>query len=206
MNTLDIGALPSKVMFAIWLRQLIATKKAKFTKKSKKVIELGSFASGHFAIGRKKDNNHPIIAFPTQMMPWFASLDIRGCIVTKDNGIYLGFGRESAEFYIRISSNAFRTKALLPKEEVSDDLTRTVDFHCYYVNKDDSIILSRSLNRTEIKEIDNISSIVAEEIEQDFSYLNNSLIEDLDFEDWTLVSKFADPLPENFENKVIDKI
>lgn len=161
MNELDVGIMPSKTMLIIWLKQLVASGLATFENQSKKVISLSASTSNCFAIGFQTSNLHPIIAAPQRMTPWFQTLDIFKIYTSiEDHCIYIAFGTDVAEFYLKLKATKDRIKVLMPQNELSTDFTRTVDIAAYRILENGEFQISRSLNRVEIIEISSIDLLL----------------------------------------------
>ncbi|MGR5368506.1 hypothetical protein [Photobacterium damselae] len=200
MNELDIGVMPSKTMLIIWLKQLVASGLATFEDQSQKIITLAASTSNCFAIGFYTHNLHPVIAVPQKMTPWFQTIDIfKIYTVTNNHCIYIAFGTDCAEFYIKIKATQDRIKVLSPKNEDTTDFTRTVDIAAYRIQENGEFQLSRALNRVEIIEISSIDLLIPKPpAEKKYFYGRDQD----DETGWLENSPFIDPvekLPDNWE-------
>ena len=197
MNELDIGIMPSKTMLVVWLKQLVASGLATFENHSNKIISLSSSTSNCFAIGFLTSNLHPILGVPQAMTPW---LDIfRIYTSNEDHCIYIAFGENDAQFYLKIKSNKDRIKALTPEEEISTDLIRTIDIVAYKLTGNSGIQISRSLNRVEILEISSIDLLIPKPPAIGSYFMG---IDQDDETGWLENAPFLelkDPLPEGWE-------
>ncbi|KPM98490.1 hypothetical protein [Vibrio alginolyticus] len=199
MDSVTLKLMPGRAVALVWIKQILARKQGYFSKRSKRIIELTSGTSAAFAIGRQKSNNHPVIAVPDAMSPWFPTLDIKKCVVI-DKSIYLGIGAEEIEFFFRIKSNEARIGTLMPINERSTDLIRTVDFHSYVVDEKGKTHVSTALGRAEIVYLTDIGSLIPLDEDLKDELWSEDLMKDIDFEDADLFDTLQESLPENFNS------
>lgn len=193
MNNIDLKILPSKVVFTIWLQQLIYSRRAQFSKTHKSVIELNSGVCSMFGFGRHSETNHPIIAAPRPLVPWFFMGKINRVIVSKNNKVYIEFGEDNSTFYLSIQCSRKRTACLFPKFEETQDLVNTVDFHGYIETKENTVELTQALNRSPIILVRSFDEIIAPKDIQHLNY-DDCLEDDFDITDLENFDKLKDPI------------
>jgi hypothetical protein len=193
MNNIDLRVLPSKVVFTIWLQQIIQSKRATFSRTYENVIELNSGVCSMFAFGRHSKTNHPVFAAPRPLMPWFLVGQINRMIVTKENRVYIEFGEEGSAFYLGINCSRKRTAVLLPMIEDTQDLVKTIDFHGYITTDDKTVELTKALNRAPLLMVGSFDEIVPPK-ELDYLSYEDCLVKDFDITDVNNFDKLKDPL------------
>ena len=88
-ETMEVALSTGKIMFFYFLNNLLDRKLAKVNDVNSNIINLDSFSSNWFVIGRsvvddKLDN--PFIGIPEDMIPWFLELNWTRVLVDYDNG------------------------------------------------------------------------------------------------------------------------
>ncbi|KDM90817.1 hypothetical protein [Photobacterium galatheae] len=113
-----------------------------------------------FAFGRHIETNHPIIAAPRPLIPWFFMGKINRAIIAGMKTLYIEFGEPESPFYIAIQCSRKRIACLLPKFEETQDLVKTVDFHGYVTTGKSGVEITKALNRSPIQIVKSFDEIV----------------------------------------------
>lgn len=88
-NVMEYNQIPGKIKFLIWIMSLIKYKHAKFSEKNSNLINLNSYSSNFFIIGRDKDKQK-FIGIQHKMIPWFLEVSWERVSIDYDKGyIYL---------------------------------------------------------------------------------------------------------------------
>ncbi len=163
MSNLELKIAPSKIMFTIWLKSLIANGRAKFVKNYQNVIALNAGPLSTFGIGRHTITNHPIFCVPRPMLPWFCMGKISRAIIENRKNIYLEFGDNTSPLYLKLAPIKNRAHCLITLNEDTEDIVKTIDFHGYYIDKDENLHLTKALNRAPLELCDSFTEILPEE-------------------------------------------
>lgn len=165
-ETMEVALSTGKIMFFYFLNNLLDRKLAKVNDVNSNIINLDSFSSNWFVIGRsvvddKLDN--PFIGIPEDMIPWFLELNWTRVLVDYDNGhIYLtcAESKEESDFTLRISARVNRLNVF--KSSDANGFVNSLDFRIFkFETTNDLTVSNKVYKRCAIEEFDGIDSVVA---------------------------------------------
>lgn len=193
MNSIDLKILPSKVVFTLWLKHLLINKRAWFSKRHEGLVLLNTGVSAAFGLGRDTKTNHPIIGCPSSFIPWFLIGNISRIIITHNDSVYFEFGGDKNPFYIGLSISKKRIKCLLPNEEDSMDLIKTIDMHGYRIISGTEVDITKPLNRAPVHLVRSIDEIIVPKKGEQENW-NDNLNQKYDIHDPSNFENLKDPL------------
>lgn len=169
MEEKDIVKAPIDILFFTWLHNLMAEGHAEFSHENNNIIELNSFASAWFSVGRDNSNLNGFLGIPKEFIPWFNEVKFKSSTVDFKRGrLYLSCGDENVEgITIGIKVRDKRLK-LLWNDNFEKDSSRTLDFRIFAIKADNSITLSeQAINTLPLINTDDISRVVMMSITQE---------------------------------------
>ena len=86
----DFMMTPGKIMFFSWLNNLFLKKQATFNEDNYNIIDLKSYPSSWFSIGRNNQEKSPFIGIQQHMIPWFFETSWQKAFIVEEEGkLYL---------------------------------------------------------------------------------------------------------------------
>lgn len=158
----DVALAPTNIMCTTWLNELMHRGFASFNDVNGNIIDLNTFASSWFAIGRDNENLKSCLFVPRNFLPWFIQLNFKSAYVSFENSrLYLSCGTDEKEgLTISFKIRKDRLK-LLWHDSFSKDDTKELQFRAIALKADNSIIISeRILHKCSLKNEDDLSNIV----------------------------------------------
>lgn len=190
MNEDDIINAPIFIMLTTWLNNLMHKKHAEFNKENENIIDIDSYASAWFSIGRDNETLAPFIGVPKNFMPWFVQIGFEKAFLNfKNKRLYLSCGSENEEgITISFKIRKERMNLLWHKTFKENDI-KQLDFRAIAFKADGSEEISeKSLHACELKLTDDLFEIV------------KPPIENIDLE-----SEYADEIRSKFESEYASK-
>lgn len=197
MNDEEILKLTSKIGLMIWIKNIVASKEAEFSRRHKTIIELKQSATSLFAFGRRNENNTPIISVHESITPFIFSYRIQSVAIDKFGGVYLIYGKTVPAFSIKLCTTNKRTFVINEDNNNRSPLGSTIDLYSHHLHEDDKVSMSRILHRTDLLIVDNIDDIIPTDRVEALDYtalISEDFDEDFDLENPDNFDNFLDPL------------
>lgn len=162
----EIALSTGKIMFFYWLNNLINRKLATINKENSNIVNLNSFASNWFMMGRAVEGEelkNPFLGVQEGMIPWFLEIGWERALIDFDNGhIYLtcAADRNAADFTIRLTSRVNRLNVFRSGNGSSP--VKALDFRIFRFEATEDITVSNKVyKRCAVDEFDGLESVVA---------------------------------------------
>jgi len=156
----DFMMTPGKIMFFSWLNNLFLKKQANFNEKNYNIVDLKSYPSSWFSIGRNNQEKSPFIGIQQHMIPWFFETSWKKAFIVEDEGkLYLTCGdSETGDFTISIKVRRKRLKVLWTEET-----QKHLDFRIMKVGdtKDEIEISEKVYKRIPLQKVSSYKDVVA---------------------------------------------
>ena len=161
----DFMMTPGKIMFFSWLNNLFLKKQATFNEDNYNIIDLKSYPSSWFSIGRNNQEKSPFIGIQQHMIPWFFETSWQKAFIVEEEGkLYLTCGNETTgDFTISIKVRKKRLKVLWTEET-----QKHLDFRIMKIgnNPDDIELSEKVYKRIPMAKVSSYKEVVAQ---SDFS-------------------------------------
>lgn len=131
-NTLKASG---RVALFIWIKSLLVSGEAKVDKKNPSIIELSSSASACFALGRRKENNTPIISADASISMFLFSYNILEIVFEDENGMYIVFGIDVPVFALKVRISTKRRLMLNVSELKLRNKGSSIDLYSHLTNE-----------------------------------------------------------------------
>lgn len=143
---IEIILATGKVMFFTWLNNLFLKKHASFDKENSNIINLSSYASTWFCIGREEVSKTPFIGIQENMIPWFFETNWNRALVDEENGyLYLTCAETSQEEDLTIGIKTRKTRLKVFTHEKSDQEEHYIDFRVIKVRPNNEVEISEKV-------------------------------------------------------------
>lgn len=169
MEEKDIVKAPIDILFFTWLHNLLAEGHAEYSEENNNIINLNTFASSWFSVGRDNTSLTGFLGIPKEFIPWFNDIKFKSATVDfKRNRLYLSCGDENEEaITIGIKVRAKRL-SLLWHDNFDKDSERTLDFRIFAIKADDTISVSEfAIKSIKLINTDDITRVVRMDIDQE---------------------------------------
>ena len=161
MHNEELLTAPSRLGFLIWIKGLLAAGSAKVSTHNGRVIELNTQVSSCFALGRRRQNNTPIISCDYSITPYLFSLFIQKVAVDMSGGIYLIYGRENMVLALKLKVSTKRLLMVNLENMLARGKGSSIDFYSHYADeKNKEAHMSKVLHKAELVKISDISEII----------------------------------------------
>ena len=165
-NKREIALSTGKIMFYYFLNNLINKKLATINEENSSIVNLDSFASNWFMMGRSIEGNelkNPFIGIQEGMIPWFLEISWQRILIDFEKGhIYLtcAESRDDTNFTLRLTSRVNRLNVF--KSGKNSSIISALDFRIFRFESTDDITISNKVyKRCAVEEFDGLDSVVA---------------------------------------------
>ncbi len=141
----EIMKAATKMMLFTWLHGMDQNDNLHYNEENSNIIEIDSYASSRFAIGRNNDTDTPFLGIPRSLIPWFVDLDFQNAHISfKRSMLYLTTGDfENEGFTLGITIRKERMNLLWSKNNKDDDIKR-LDFRIVSIKANNEMSIAES--------------------------------------------------------------
>lgn len=146
MDKKDIVRAPTDILLFTWLYNLIEEEHASYNLENDNIIELDSYASSCFTIGRDNEKLNSFLGVPKNLIPWFAQIPWKSAVVDFERSIiFISCGDEN-EIGLTIGIKVRRKRIeLLWNNNIDDNEVSDLSFRVFAVKADSSISISEKI-------------------------------------------------------------
>lgn len=145
MEEQDILDAPIKIMLFTWLNDLFQNGNAQYNNENNNIIDLDSYASSWFSIGRNNDNLKGYIGIPQALCPWFYQLGFKHAVVSKRyKRIYISCGNEE-DVGLTLSFKIREKRISLLWNENLQSKIQDLEFRIFNIKADNSISITEDV-------------------------------------------------------------
>lgn len=191
MDEQDILDAPTKIMLFTWLNNLFQNNNAIYNDDNINIIDLDSYASSWFCIGRDNETLDGFIGIPKSLIPWFIDLKFKHAVLShKRRRLYLSCGNEEEiGFTVSIKIRSKRMSLLWNKDNDDDDV-KNLDMRMFSIKADNSLSLSEDpLHVIPLIKSDELDKVVFQD----------------NFKEPTREEMFADEIKQKFKDEYASK-
>lgn len=191
MDEQDILDAPTKIMLFSWLNNLRQNGNATYNDENTNIIDLDSYSSSWFCIGRDNETLDGFIGIPKSLIPWFIDLKFKHAVLSyKRRRLYLSCGNEDeVGFTISLKIREKRMSLLWNKKNDDSDV-KNLDMRMFSIKADNSISLSEEiLHVVPLIKSDDLNKVVYQD----------------DYIEPTKEEIYADEIREKFQNEYASK-
>ncbi len=172
MNDENTLKSSGRVALLIWLKTLTVSGDATVDKKHPAILNLSNVASGCFALGRRKDNNTPVISVDASIAMFLFSYNILETVFDDVGGLYLVFGTDVPLFAVKIKMSSKRKLMLNVAELKLRNKGSCIDFYSHVTNEETKQVhFSRVLHRAHFRFTDSVYDIMPVKEDDSHDYL-----------------------------------
>ena len=193
MEDKDVLEAPVKILLFRWLENLFEKGAANFSEENKNIIELNSFVSSWFCIGRDNELLDPFLGIPKNLIPWFLQLRFKNAMVSPSRKrLYLSCGDNSTESLTL--SFKIRAKRL---QLLTIDNKNKLDFRIIAIKADRSVSVTQNV-------LSFIPLIISDDLEDIVPLvLDEAAKEEIYYND--VKSRFNNDFKMDFKNTIVDE-
>lgn len=146
MDEQDVLDAPMKIMLFTWLNNLMQNGNASYNEENTNIIDLDSYSSSWFCVGRDNDTLDGFIGVPKNLIPWFIDLKFKHAVISHSKRrLYLSCGNEDeVGFTISIKIRSKRMSLIWNKNNDESDV-KNLDLRMFSIKADNSISLSEKV-------------------------------------------------------------